>query len=676
MKPVEKVLRAVEDYEERTSGFWCICPVHDDHDPSLHVQEAKDGRALLKCRAGCDQADVLEALERRGLRRRDLFARPSPTDRVSSLNGRAKDTRSSSGGRERRVAAYPIKDASGLLVAIHERRESPSGKRFLWKHPNGEYSRRGEIRPAALPLYGSELVANWPEDGGIILVEGEKSAEALRRAGLHALGTVTGASGTHEAETLEVLTGRRVILWPDTDQAGREHMHRHAERLLDIAAAVQWYEWISPPEVRLPSGTLKAQDAADHPAVKGGDLVALKGLAEELRTAPTYDPEDEVSDDSSALIYEEEGSRNLRLPEEFPNGDSHAPQLSGSELLCRLAAYVRRYVVLTGEQADLIAIWIIHTYALDAADTTAYLEVVSAEKRSGKTRLLEVLSTVAAKPWFTGRVTAAVLVRKVAHLEPTLLLDEVERFRLRKVEPEAAMLKTEAAAWADAHVERLAKLEPLLPEELDDRAQEICEPLLAVAEAAGSDWPERARKAVIVLAGASTREDSESLGIRLLRDIRGVFEEREADRLPTRELLDFLHAAEEAPWGSLRGEPLDARGLARMLQPYGIEPKKLREGDYTFRGYRRAGFEDAWTRYAPAPPEEAEHPEHPEHAAGRTVSDVPHKSNVPEQGPDVEHKSLPQQQDVPRVPDVPPNPGQRVRERSSSHQVQSRLPRW
>ena len=520
-----------------------------------------------------------------------------------------------------------------------------SGKRFLWNHPNGEYSRRGEIRPAALPLYGSELVANWPEDRGIILVEGEKSAEALRAAGLHALATVTGASGTHEAETLEVLTGRRVILWPDTDQAGREHMHRHAERLLDIAAAVQWYEWISPPEVRLPSGKLKAQDAADHPAVKGGDLVALKGLAEELRTAPTYDPEDEVSDDSSALIYEEEGSRKLRLPEEIPNGNSHAPRLSGSELLCRLAAYVRRYVVLTGEQADLIAIWIMHTHALDAADTTAYLEVVSAEKRSGKTRLLEVLSTVAAKPWFTGRVTAAVLVRKVAHLEPTLLLDEsdaafkgekeysealrgilnsgfrrggvaslcvgqganltykdfpvfspkaiagigklpdtisdraikielrrrarsepVERFRLRKVEPEAAVLKTEAAAWAGAHVERLAKLEPLLPEELDDRAQEICEPLLAVAEAAGSDWPERVRKAVIALAGASTREDSESLGIRLLRDIRGVFEEREADRLPTRELLDFLHAAEETPWGSLGGEPLDARGLARYAE--------------------------------------------------------------------------------------------------------------
>jgi hypothetical protein len=428
--------------------------------------------------------------------------------------------------------------------------------------------------------------------------------------------------------------------------------------------------------------------------------------------------------------------QELRLPEEMPNGNGHALRLSGSDLLCRLAAYVRRYVVLTEEQADLIAIWIIHTYALDAADTTPYLEVVSAEKRSGKTRLLEVLSTVAAKPWFTGRVTAAVLVRKVADLEPTLLLDEsdaafngdkeysealrgilnsgfrrggvaslcvgqganlayadfpvfspkviagigklpdtisdraikielrrrarsepVERFRLRKVEPEAETLKAEAAEWADAHVERLAKLEPPLPEELDDRAQEICEPLLAVAEVAGGDWPERARTAVIALAGASAREDSESLGIRLLRDIRGVFEEKEVDRLPTGELLESLSAAEETPWGSLRGEPLSARGLARMLKPYSIKPEKLREGEHTFRGYRRASFEDAWTRYTPATLEEAEHPEHPEHPANHVGSDVPHIHNVPEHDGHVEHEKPHKKGDVPRVPHVPGNPG-------------------
>ncbi len=100
--------------------------------------------------------------------------------------------------------------------------------------------------------------------------------------------------------------------------------------------------------------------------------------------------------------------------------------------------------------------------------------------------------------------------------------EPVERFRLRKVEPEVAPLTAGAAAWAEAHVERLEGLEPELPDELDDRAQEICEPLLAVAEAAGDNWPERARRAVIALAGASAREDSDSLGIRLLRNVRSA----------------------------------------------------------------------------------------------------------------------------------------------------------
>ena len=90
----------------------------------------------------------------------------------------------------------------------------------------------------------------------------------------------------------------------------------------------------------------------------------------------------------------------------------------------KLIGFIRRFVAVSEDQALLIALWIVHTHALDAADTTAYLNIWSAEKRSGKTRLLEVLSLLVARAWFTGRVTSAVLVRKVAAEMPTLLLDE------------------------------------------------------------------------------------------------------------------------------------------------------------------------------------------------------------------------------------------------------------
>ena len=418
------------------------------------------------------------------------------------------------------------------------------------------------------------------------------------------------------------------------------------------------------------------------------------------------------------------------------NGSKPAETPSRVEVLVKLIAFIRRFVALTQDQALLIALWIVHTHSFGAAETTPYLNIRSAEKRSGKTRLLEVLSLLVARPWFTGRVTAAVLVRKVAAQTPTLLLDEsdaafkadreyaetlrgvlnagfrrggvaslcigqganlsykdfpvfcpkaiagigmlpdtvsdrsigivlqrrrpskrVERFRVRKVGPEALPLQEAAAAWAEEHLEALAKAEPELPEELDDRAQDIIEPLLAIAEEVGGKWPKRARMAAVELLTGEHREDAESLSVQLLRDCRTVFNESGEDRLATRKLLRRLRAPDDAPWRSLRGEPLNATTLAGMLKPYGIRPKKIREGEDTFRGYRRAWFKDAWERYLPAAPEDAEQGEQQEHAAGRADSDVPPKSNVPEQGPDVEHNSPHHQQAVPRVPDVPPNPG-------------------
>jgi len=233
--------------------------------------------------------------------------------------------------------------------------------------------------------------------------------------------------------------------------------------------------------------------------------------------------------------------------------------------------------------------------------------------------------------------------------------EHVERFRPRKVKPDALPLQSAAAAWAEAHLEALAKAEPELPEELDDRAQDIIEPLLAIADEVGGEWPEWARKAAVELLTGEHREEAESLGIRLLRDVRHAFNAKGEDRLPTGKLLERLREPDDAPWRSLRGEPLDANKLARLLKPYSIRPEKLREGSDTFRGYRRASFEDAWERYVPATPENPEHPEHLEHPASGAESDVPGKPDVPGSENNPEHETPHKKGDVPPVPPVPPN---------------------
>jgi hypothetical protein len=95
-------------------------------------------------------------------------------------------------------------------------------------------------------------------------------------------------------------------------------------------------------------------------------------------------------------------------------------------LLDEVRRFVERFVRLEECEAVAVSLWVAHTHALAAADVTPYLSITSPEKGSGKTRLLEVLQLIVAKPWFTGRVTPAVLVRKVADQQPTLLLDEVD----------------------------------------------------------------------------------------------------------------------------------------------------------------------------------------------------------------------------------------------------------
>jgi hypothetical protein len=81
-------------------------------------------------------------------------------------------------------------------------------------------------------------------------------------------------------------------------------------------------------------------------------------------------------------------------------------------------------VHLSDEQARIVAVWVAHTHAFLIAPATPYLNITSATKQSGKTRLLEVLELLVSKTWFTGRVTAACLTRKVDQVKPTLLRDE------------------------------------------------------------------------------------------------------------------------------------------------------------------------------------------------------------------------------------------------------------
>src|SRR5262249_6329204 len=166
-------------------------------------------------------------------------------------------------------------------------------------------------------------------------------------------------------------------------------------------------------------------------------------------------------------------------------------------------------------------------------------------------------------------------------------------------------------AWAAGEVEAMADARPEMPPGIEDRDADVWEPLLAIADAVGGDWPVRARGAAVALVGAA-REIEPSLGIKLLADLKAVFDTSTLDALPTAVILTRLIALPESPWGDLKGKPINDRTLARRLRQYGVRSRKIRVGDTTAQGYTREDLADVWPRYLPYSPAEAEQAEQAE----------------------------------------------------------------
>jgi hypothetical protein len=110
------------------------------------------------------------------------------------------------------------------------------------------------------------------------------------------------------------------------------------------------------------------------------------------------------------------------LVSDVPN----AVSCSTAELLDSCCAWVRGYVVLTDNQLNVLAAWILHTWAIEVAEFTPYLHITAPEKGCGKTRLLEALEAVVYIACKTGGMSAAALLRTVDAEHPTILMDEVD----------------------------------------------------------------------------------------------------------------------------------------------------------------------------------------------------------------------------------------------------------
>jgi hypothetical protein len=161
-------------------------------------------------------------------------------------------------------------------------------------------------------------------------------------------------------------------------------------------------------------------------------------------------------------------------------------------------------------------------------------------------------------------------------------------------------LGRKSTRWVADNLDGLRRARPPTPGQLHDRAADAWSPLLAIADTAGGDWPERARRASLTLARDGA-DGAETALTRLLADIKAAFDAKATDRLASEDIIAYLVGLDDRPWPEFRaGKPITKAQLARLLRPLRILSGTIRLGDgRTPKGYYRRVFEDAFARYRP-----------------------------------------------------------------------------
>ena len=483
-----------------------------------------------------------------------------------------------------------------------------------------------------------------------LIAEGEKDAFNLQKVAAqfstendtltYAATTNIGGAGKWLDSYSPYLTGKRVFVFLDNDDAGRKHAQQVCASVSKYAQAVHLVE--------LP-GLAEHGDVSDYLEKHNpGELFKLIRVAQ-VWTTPAITVEPTMMREDAARITE--------------------------QLLNLCQSWIHRYIIVSEDQAVIMATWILHTYALDAAETTPYIHIAAPEKECGKSYLMEVLAGACrrARPprrddsrragahnrnqkandildemdaqlgankeyvetdhgilnqgfrrggkfykcnattheveeinaycpkCFAGMGQSANIVASRSiriEMQRKLPGKSVEPLRQKAVRKAALPIKTDLEAWKErGAADLLSLIEPAPIAGLGDRQNDIAEPLLAIAQLAGERWLQRLTVALQSVFNAAKVEDG-SIGVTLLSDIRTVFDERGTGPIPSKELAALLCQIEGRPWAEWsHGKGLTANTLAGQLKKYGIHPHSVRVEDKTPKGYQRCDFEDSWGRY-------------------------------------------------------------------------------
>lgn len=311
------------------------------------------------------------------------------------------------------------------------------------------------------PLYRLHELLNADTGQAVWVVEGEQKADYLHSLGL--IATTSGGKASANTTDWQPLAGRKVIIWPDNDDAGQSYQSDIAAVLSALGGEL-WAVDVA--QLGLPDKgdvmdfvRMRGEDGDDTTAA---DIMALPMVKIEPAAQPQIEDEPATLDTESELNrlaslspvdYEQQRSnaakalgmrasaldkivKGIQADDQeqasgsdiFDHVKAWDESVDGAALLNDIVAAVNRHIVCEAPTANATALWIAFTWCIDAMQIAPIACITAPEKRCGKTQLLSLIGELCYQPMPASNISTAALFRSIEKWQPTLLIDEADTF--------------------------------------------------------------------------------------------------------------------------------------------------------------------------------------------------------------------------------------------------------
>jgi Protein of unknown function (DUF3631) len=399
---LEEIVAKLQGVRGTGGKYTARCPAHDDTNSSLSISQVDGGKILVNCFAGCEFLAIVDAM---GLKESDFFPEKEKKPRFRSVPA-VKLT----------IKAYAeyVGLPDDFLRNTFKLEEVPNGIRIPYLDENGNPLRpqirlklkkgKGDNRfiwdtgvVGGPYIYGAWALPRWAETRvkRLLLVEGPSDVQVLWFNKIPAMGA-PGADSFKPDWTRLILPFAEIVLIEETDKGGPVFV----KKITDALVSENYQGTVK--AVQLPKKDIRDLWLDDANEFR---RILDKCIAEQepINLYPTIPPT--------------------------------------RELIFLVRDTIKRFVFIKEERIYLlIAVWVVATFLYESFWYFPYLWINSPGKRSGKTRLLEVLGQLVNEPSGIKINPSVAVLYNRTNRGCTLFLDEMEKLSKSDHEVYGAMM--------------------------------------------------------------------------------------------------------------------------------------------------------------------------------------------------------------------------------------------